>query len=229
MKTTSITTNLTAAAVAVAALMSAVPLQAAQPESRLYRVTQGGTVRVCQYPQYYSISYRNPATGQLEGLDVDLSKELAKELGVKLEIVESSFGTFIADLQSDKCDIGMFGVGATLKRAQAVEFSKPYLQSTIYAIVRKDGKIANWADIDKSGVNVVTTLGSYIEPFMRDYLKNATFNAIAPPATREGELMANRADVVMADYPTAIKVKDEFDWAKIIEPDVPLRVTPYCD
>ena len=37
------------------------------------------------------------------------------------------FATFIADLQANKCEIGMFGVGATLKRAQAVEFSKPYL------------------------------------------------------------------------------------------------------
>jgi cyclohexadienyl dehydratase len=52
-----------------------------------------------------------------------LPKELAKELGAELEIVESSFGTFIADLQANKCEIGMFGIGATLQRAQAVAFS----------------------------------------------------------------------------------------------------------
>lgn len=219
----------TVAGIVAAAASFIVPTssQAQQQQSRLYRITQSGTLRVCQYPEYYSISFRNPTTGQIEGLDADLANELAKELGAKLDIVESSFGTFIADLQADKCDIGMFGVGATLKRAQAVEFSKPYLKSSIYAIVRKDGKIKTWDDIDKSGVNVVTTLGSYVEPFMRDYLKNATFTAIAPPATREGELVANRADVVMADYPTAVKVKDEFDWAQIIEPTAPLRVTPY--
>jgi len=205
------------------------PAHAQNPaDSRLYRITKNATLRVCQYPLYYSISFRNPTTGQIEGIDADLSKELAKELGAKLEIVESSFASFIADLQADKCDIGMFGVGATLQRAQAVEFSKPYLQTSIYAIVKKDGKVKSWSDIDKPGVRVVTTLGSYIEPYMRGYLKQAEFAAISPPATREGELIANRADVVMSDYPTAVKVKDEFDWAEIVQPDEPLRVTPYA-
>ena len=40
--------------------------------------------------------------------------------------------------------------------------------------------------------------------------------------------MANRADVVMTDYPTAIKVGDEFEWAAIVEPDEKLRITPYA-
>ncbi|OWJ74802.1 ABC transporter substrate-binding protein [Haematobacter genomosp. 1] len=204
------------------------PNAAAAQESRLIEVTKSGTLRVCQYPMYYSISFRDPATGEITGIDADLSKELAKELGVELEIVESAFGTFIADIQANKCDIGMFGIGATLKRAQAVEFSKPYLKSSIYAIARADGPINTWADIDQPGRTAVTTLGSYVEPFMRGYLKEAKLEAISPPATREGELIAGRADVVMSDYPTAIKVQAEFDWAKIITPDQPLSVTPYA-
>lgn len=215
-------------AIALTAGLLPVTVEAQQQDSRLYRITESGTLRVCQYPLYYSISYRDPTSGEIVGIDADLSKELAKELGADLEIVESSFATFIADLQADKCDIGMFGVGATLKRAQAVAFSKPYLQTSIYAITRKDSGIETWSDIDKDGNTVVTTLGSYIEPFMQEYLQEADFRAISPPATREGELMANRADVVMSDYPTAIKVSDEFEWAAIIEPDEPLRVTPYA-
>lgn len=215
------------AAAFAATAITAGTASAQQAESRLYEVTKSGKLRVCQYPLYYSISHRNPATGIIEGIDADLSKELAKELGVELEIVESSFGTFIADLQANKCEIGMFGVGATLKRAQAVAFSKPYLLTSIYAVVRKGGPVTTWTDIDKPGVRVAVTLGSYIEPFMKDYLKQAELIAIAPPATREGELMANRADVIMTDYPTAVKVTDEFDWALTVEPTETLRLTPY--
>src|SRR5215510_13710731 len=91
---------------------------AQQLQSRLFEVTRTKKLRVCQYPLYYSISYRDPKTGKLVGIDADLAKELAKELGAELEIVETSFGTFIADLQANKCEVGMFGVGATLKRAQ---------------------------------------------------------------------------------------------------------------
>ena len=200
---------------------------AQQTESRLYDVTRSGTLRVCQYPNYYAISFRNPQSGEIEGIDADLSKELALELGAELEIVESSFGTFIADLQSNKCEIGMFGIGATLQRAQAVAFSDPYLISSIYAVVQKGGDIQSWSDIDQDGVRVVVTLGSYIEPFMRDYLEKAELITVAPPASREGEVIAGRADVLMTDYPTSIKLSSEFDWAQTIEPDGELRPTPY--
>ena len=211
----------------VLACLVHVPTLAQQTDSRLYQVTKSGKLRVCQYPLYYSISYRNPSTGEIEGIDADLSKELAKELGVELEIVESSFGTFIADLQAGKCEIGMFGVGATLQRAQAVAFSEPYLLTSIYGVARKGGPIERWEDIDKPGVRVAVTLGSYIEPFMKDYLEQAEVVTVAPPSTREAELMANRADVIMTDYPTAVKVTDEFDWAVTIEPNETLRLTPY--
>lgn len=212
----------------VATTFAAATATAQQTESRLYEVTKSGTLKVCQYPLYYSISYRNPKTGVIEGIDADLSKELAKELGTELEIVESSFGTFIADLQTGKCQIGMFGIGATLKRAQSVAFSKPYLLTSIYGVARKGGPVSDWADIDKPGIRVAVTLGSYIEPFMKGYLKNAELIAVAPPASREGELMANRADVIMTDYPTAIKVTDEFDWALTVKPTETLRLTPYA-
>ena len=217
-----------AALFAVSVTLGANPSNAQQTESRLYNITKSGKLRVCQYPLYYSISFRNPKTGAIEGIDSDLSKELAKELGVDLEIVESSFGTFIADLQANKCDIGMFGIGATLKRAQAVAFSAPYLLTSIYAVVRKDGPIKTWKDIDQSGVRVAVSLGSYIEPFMADYLKKAEMVVVAPPATRESELVANRVEVIMTDYPTAVKVTDEFDWAATVEPDEVLRLTPYA-
>src|SRR5260370_21129482 len=142
-------------------------------QSRLFEVTKSKKLRVCQFPLYYSISFRNPKTGEIEGIDADLSKELAKELGAELEIVESSFGTFIADLQANKCEIGMFGVGASLKRAQAVEFSKPYLLTNIYAVTRKGGPIKSWAHVDKKGGRTAGTLGSHIEPLLKTSIQNA--------------------------------------------------------
>ncbi|MBV8392111.1 MAG: amino acid ABC transporter substrate-binding protein [Alphaproteobacteria bacterium] len=218
-------------AAAIAALIGTFPLAdaaAQQTQSRLFEITKSHKLRVCQFPLYYSISYRNPKTGEIEGIDADLSRELAKELDAKLEIVETSFGSFIADLQAGKCEIGMFGVGATLKRAQAVEFSKPYLITNVYAVVRKDGAIKAWEDIDKKGIKVAVSLGSFIEPFMKDYLKNAEVISIAPPNTREAELVAGRVDVDMTDFPTAIKVTDEYDWAAYVTPKEKLAVTPYA-
>jgi ABC-type amino acid transport substrate-binding protein len=217
-----------AIALVVAAGFWTTPAPAQQTQSRLFEVTKSKKLRVCQFPLYYSISFRDPKSGEIVGIDADLAKELAKELDAKLEIVESSFGSFIADLQANKCEIGMFGVGATLKRAQAVEFSRPYLVTNIYGVTRRDSAIKSWTDVDKPGVKAAVTLGSYIEPFMKGYLKSAEVVSVAPPNTREGELVARRVDIIMTDYPTAIKVTDEFDWAVTILPTEKLAVTPYA-
>lgn len=208
------------------AALSAVPASAQQTQSRLFEVSKSHKLPVCIYPLYYAISFRDTKTNTLSGLDIDMAKELGKELGAEVEFVESGFGTFIADLQANKCAIGMFALGVTTKRAQAVEFTKPYMNASVYGVVRKGGKVKTWADIDKPGVKVAVLLGSYIETYMKGYLKKATIVSIQPPATRESELSANRADVILVDYPTVLRVKQEFDWAQSVEPPQKLAATP---
>jgi cyclohexadienyl dehydratase len=201
------------------------PVSAQQVQSRLFDVTKSKKLRVCMYPLYYAISFRDPKINELKGLDVELAGELAKELGAELAFVESSFGTFIADLQANKCEIGMFALGATLKRAQAVEFSKPYMLASIYAVTKKEGKVRSWADLDTPGTKVAVLLGSYIETVIKQTFKNATVVSIQPPATREAELSAGRVDAIMVDYPTVLRAKEEFDWAETVSPPQKLGAT----
>jgi len=219
-----------AAVLLVAAAMLASGGALGQPkESHLDRVVKSQKLRVCIWPEYYAISYKNPKTGQLEGIDIDIAKQLAGELKAQLEFVESSFQAFIADLQTDKCAIGMFGIGATLSRAQAVEFSDPYLVTSIYGVTKKNHpKIKSWNDMDHDGIVVATQLGSYVDTFMKTYLKKAKVLSVQPPATREGEVASGRADILMTDYPVAKKLEATQDWAKVINPTEPLAVTPYA-
>jgi cyclohexadienyl dehydratase len=216
------------AAALAGSAMSGDPAAAQQSQSRLFEITKTHGLRVCALSDYYAISFREPQSGKIVGLDSEVAAQLAAELGAELQIVETSFATFTADLQANKCDIAMSGFGATLKRAQAVEFSRPYLITGIMAVTRKGGKIAKWEDLDQPGNRVAVLLGSYIEPFMRDYLKKATVSPVQPPASREGELMAQRVDAVIADFPTALKVHDMFDWAAIVSPSKALSVTPFA-
>lgn len=218
----------TVLAVGLAIIASCSTSGAQQTQSRLFEITKNHKLRVCTFSGYFAVSFRNPQTQQLEGIDVDLAQALAKSLDADLQFVETNFGTFIADVQTNKCDVAMFGIGVTLKRAQAIEFSRPYLQTGVYAVVRKGGSIKSWEDIDKDGVSVAVTLGSYIEPFMKSYLKRAKVVSIAPPATREQELMARHVDAEIVDYPTAQKVQADFDWAEAIEPPTKLLATPFA-
>jgi hypothetical protein len=51
--------------------------------SRLERVLAAKELRACIWTEYYSISYRNPKTRELSGIDIAITQELARELGVK--------------------------------------------------------------------------------------------------------------------------------------------------
>lgn len=196
---------------------------------RLSAIEAAGTLRVCQWQDYYAISFNNPKTGELEGIEVDLAREFASDLGVKLEFVPTSFPRFIEDLKADKCDIAMFGVGVTPERAKFVAYSEPHLRSSIYAITTQDNALVEgWDDIDQDGVVVAVQRKTYMEPAMRETLKYAEMVLVDRPQQREQEILSGRADVFMTDYPYGRKMLVTYDWAKLLEPSEPFRPTPYA-
>jgi cyclohexadienyl dehydratase len=200
-----------------------------QAGSVLQRIKETSQLKVCIWSDYYGITYRNPKTQQLTGLDIDLSQELSKDLGVKVKYVESSFVKLIEDVKSDKCDVAMFAVGVLPQRAEHLKFTQPYMQSDIYAVTTRSNKVvSDWGDIDQPGVQVAVQAGTFMEPVMQAALKKAKLVSIKPPQTREGELEAGRVDVFMTDYPYSRRLLDNADWAKLITPPNQFYMLPYA-
>ena len=213
---------------ALAALLAtATPAALAGPV--LDRVKKSGAVRVCIWPDYYGVSLRSPRTQQLVGIDIDLSAAFAGDQTYRLEYVDSSFATLVADLESDRCDIAMFAIGMLPQRVEKLRFTRPYMQSDIYAVTTKANRVVQrWEDIDKPGVAVAVQAGTFMEPVMGAALKQARLVRVAPPATRERELEAGRVDVFMTDYPYSRRLLDNADWATLISPPQPFHVLPYA-
>ena len=195
----------------------------------LERVKASGTVRVCIWPDYYGVTLRNPRNEQLGGIDIDLSAEFARALGVKLQYVESSFAKMIDDLTNDRCDISMHAVGVTPQRQLKLQFSQPYLQSNIYGVTTRGNRLVrNWEDIDRPGVRVAVQSGTFMEPVMAASLKQAQMVVIRPPQIREQELEAGRVDVFMTDYPYSRRLLDNADWARLVSPPSAFNPIPYA-
>jgi cyclohexadienyl dehydratase len=195
----------------------------------LERVKAAQSVRVCIWPDYYGVTFRHPRTQQLGGIDIDLSAEFGRDTQWKVEYVESSFQKLVDDLKGDRCDVAMFAVGVLPARAAQLSFTRPYLQSDIYAITTRSNRVVrDWADIDKPGVQVAVQAGTFMEPVMAAALKQATMVVVKPPATRERELEAGRVDVFMTDYPYSRRLLDNADWAMLISPPKPFHVLPYA-
>jgi cyclohexadienyl dehydratase len=212
----------------VAMAMAAFSTPALAQSSRLARVLASGELRVCIWPDYYSISYRNPKTRQLSGIDIDMSKDLGRELGVTVRYVDSSFALLVDNLLNDQCDIAMHAVGITPARTARLQFTQPYLRSDIYAIVPKNSStVKNWADLDKPGRVVAVTVGTIMEPVMQQSLKLARLLVVKPPMTREHEVESGRADAFMTDYPYSRRMLDMTDWARMVSPPQVFHTTDY--
>ena len=211
---------------AVAALAPAAASRAGPVSDR---VLSTGIVRVCIWPDYYGITFRDPRTLQLSGIDIDLSAEFAKRQGASLQYVDSSFTSVVEDLAHDRCDIAMFAVGITAQRQQRMSFSQAYLRSDIYGITTRSNRVVrSWEDIDRPGVRVAVQAGTFMEPVMTAALKAATVVVIRPPQTREQELESGRVDVFMTDYPYSRRLLRNAEWARLLAPPNPFHPVSYA-
>lgn len=197
--------------------------------SRLERIIAEKRLRVCVWPDYYGITFRNPKTQQLAGIDIDMAHALGKDLGTNVEFVDSSFSRLIDDVTGDRCDVAMFAIGVTPARAEKLRFTSPHLASDIYAITsRNNRRIATWDDIDKAGTVVAVAKGTLHEPVMREKLKAAHLVVLDTPFAREQEVESGRADVFMTDYPYSRRFLANADWARLVSPPGAYHVTPYA-
>jgi ABC-type amino acid transport substrate-binding protein len=207
----------------------AIPLAASGEESVLDRIAATQTLRVCIWPDYFGISYRDPKTQQLSGIDIDMARALGHDLGARVEFVDSSFARLIADVSEDRCDIAMFAIGITPLRQEKLRFTKPHLASDIYAITSKSSRrIKTWSDIDKAGTVVAVAKGTLHEPVMKEKLKAATLRVLDTPHAREQEVESGRADVFMTDFPYSQRMLKTTDWARLVKPDATYHITRYA-
>ncbi len=196
---------------------------------RLGQVAARGVLRVCIWPDYYGITYRNPRTQQLSGIDIDMSRELGRDLGVDVAFVDSSFARLIDDVSQDRCDVAMFAIGITSARAEHLRFTRPHLASDIYAVASKSNRrIRDWVDIDTPETVVAVAKGTLHEPVMRERLKSARLLVLDTPFAREQAVESGRADVFMTDYPYSQRFLAGADWARLLAPPSVFHVTPYA-
>ena len=174
---------------------------ASAPATRLDAILARGTLRVGLTGDYKPFSFLDKASGSTTGLDVDMAQDLANAMGVKLEIVHTTWPTMMADLQGDKFDIAMGGVTITLARLKSAYFSIPVMTSGKTAIARcaEKDKFQSLAEIDRPGVKVIVNPGGTNESFDKATLKHAEIVPFPDNATIFDQLVAGKADLMITD------------------------------
>lgn len=155
------------------------------------------------------------------GIDVEIAEELAKKLGMELEIADVEFGSIVAGVQTGKYDMGMAGMTVTDERKKSVNFSETYATGIQSIIVPEDSAITSVDDISSEnmiGVQQDTTGDIYAsDDYGEDSVTRFKTGADAVQA-----LVAGKVDCVIIDNEPAKAYVEANSGLKILE-------TAYCE
>ncbi len=104
-------------------------------ESTLDTIKERGKIVVGTEAQYAPFEFKD-MNANIVGCDIFLAQEIAKELGVELEIVDMAFDGIIPAVQSGQVDLGIAAFTVTAERAEVIDFSDIYQESGQYLIVK---------------------------------------------------------------------------------------------
>ena len=167
--------------------------------SAIARIAHRGSIQICSTGDYRPFTYRD-SQGKWSGLDIDMAGDLARRLGVRLDLVPTTWTTLVADL-GKTCDMAVGGITISLDRAKQALFSSPYLRDGKAAIARcaDTGRFHGLGDIDGPGVRVIVNPGGGNAEFDRTHVHNATVVTWRDNNTIFDQLAAGAADVMITD------------------------------
>ncbi len=141
-------------------------------------------------------------TGELSGFYVDGIREIAKMMNVKAVFVETTWGTFVAGLQSGQFDMAIAGTFATVQRAMVVSFTKPIFYLGYGAVIRvNETRYKSLDDMNTAETRIAVVQGGSAEDFARRNMPKAQIVTLATGNLTAGfvEVVAGRADVSLED------------------------------
>lgn len=131
------------------------------------------------------------------GFDVDLAKDIAKDMGVELELKELAFDALLTTLQSGQVDVIISGLSATEERRKTVDFSDIYYKSGQVVLTTKEnvGKYNNFNDLKDKKIGI--QLSSLQDKLMPTLLPDGKYTRIESMNTLFLSLKSNQIDCIV--------------------------------
>ena len=207
---------LPAAALAAAALLALTACSGSGDDTAdgELALVNAGTLTVCTNPPYEPFEYEED--GEIVGLDIALTAEIAADLDVELRPLNTGFDAIEsgAALNARQCDIAASAITITDAREENVDFTDAYFDADQGVLVAAGSAVAGEDDLAglKVGVQQATTGASWVE---EQGLEGVQFEdlGLQIQALRNGQV-----DVVVNDV-TVLEsyVDDELEVAFVVE------------
>ena len=174
---------------------------------KLEEIREEGVLKVGTTGDYQPVSYLDPNTGEYVGFDIELAEDLAYDLDVELEYVETSWPTLMDDTLAGKFDLAISGITITDARKEQALMSDGYLENGKTLLCRAEDayKYTSLESINRPDVRVMENPGGTNEKFARENLPDVTLiihdvNQEIPGLVASGEADVMITEVVEAGY-----------------------------
>lgn len=185
---------------------------ATQCQPTIERIKQNGVLLVGTTGDYHPLTFLEP-DGSYTGFGIEVAEAIAKELGVGIKFVPTSWPTLTADVleEPQKFDLAIGGITITDKRLETMLMSKGYLANGKTILCRRNDadKFKSLEDIDKPEVKVMVNPGGTNELLAKEKLTHATIivhesNLEIPQLIAEGVADIMITEITEAPYYTGI-------------------------
>lgn len=155
-----------------------------------------------EYPPY---EFHKSVNGKDEiiGFDIEIAKQIAKDLGVELQIKDMNFDGLIAALDQGNVDMVISGMTPNEERKKKVDFSNVYYNAVQTIVVRASDKDKIKSINDLKGKKIGVQKGSIQEKIAKEQVSGAEALALSKIPDLILALKTNRIDAVIIESPVA--------------------------
>ena len=177
-------------------------------KGKVAEIIERGTLLVGTTGDYRPLSFCED-DGTYWGFGIEVAREIANSLGVKISFVKTSWPTLTADVLTvpQIFDLAMGGITITDARRETMLMSEGYLANgkTILCRASESDRYKSLADIDQPEVRVMVNPGGLNEKFAHENLTHATIivhpkNEEIPSRIAEGEADVMITEITEAPY-----------------------------
>jgi len=153
--------------------------------------------------------------GEIIGIDVEIARAIAAEMGMELEIEDIAFDSIIPAIQSGKADFGAAGMTVDEDRKKNVDFSDTYAKATQVIIAKADGEINSLTDLEGKLIGVQQ--GTTGDIYASDEFGDANVERYNKGFEAVQSLNQNKIDAVIIDGEPAKVFVSQNDGLKILD------------
>lgn len=176
------------------------PEQGAKAEDLVPEIYDRGRLIVGLDQGSNLFSFRDPVSGELEGFDVDLAKEIARDIFGDPERVEFRSLTSaerIDALQEHRVDVVVKSMSITCERREHVRFSAPYYSANQRLLTLRNSEIGQLSDLD--GKRVCVAEGTTSAAKLREVVGDVTVLSVNTWADCLVAIQQEQVDAITTD------------------------------